>query len=403
VGLIEREGLESSSSAFAMEGTAAHELAARALLKDLDPDAWLDAAIEVEKNEYITVTDEMVEAVTVYVHYVREAAANAAGKLWIEKRFDLASMNPPAPMYGTTDAAIFTPRTKPTKRNVNGQMQMVMGKPSLLEIVDYKHGRGVVVEALDNPQLLYYALGAIMATKVRPDRVKVTVVQPRAPHTDGIIRSAEYEYEEIVEFKNQLFEDARATQDPGASLCMGDWCRFCPAQAICPEQQDLFVQTMADPFTHSQLVAVEEFGAELPVPEGLSREVILEVMEKAPMIEAWFKSIREHVRELTEAGEETGYKLVPKRAMRRWRDTDEVEAFLQNQIGEEAFARKLRSPAQAEKALKAIGMKLPEQLWVKISSGSNLVPESDPRPALPPEPQDAAADFAGFDVEPESS
>jgi hypothetical protein len=131
--------------------------------------------------------------------------------------------------------------------------------------------------------------------------------------------------------------------------------------------------------------------------------VILEVMEKAPMIEAWFKSIREHVRELTEAGEETGYKLVPKRAMRRWRDTDEVEAFLQNQIGEEAFARKLRSPAQAEKALKAIGMKLPEQLWVKISSGSNLVPESDPRPALPPEPQDAAADFAGFDVEPESS
>lgn len=373
------------SSSYADEGTAAHEIAARALEKGVDADLWLDTVVQTDgMREPVTVDEEMVEAAQVYVDYCRrrmnEAAQAEGMQSWIETRFDLAPINPPGPMFGTADFALWSPPQKPRKVMDRGTPVLTMPKPSLLEVVDYKHGSGVLVEAEGNPQLMYYALGAVVELKVKPDKIRVTVVQPRANHPDGIVRSWDFEWADLVEFRRELFERAVATQADDAPLTVGDHCRFCPAQAICPAQQALAEETAQEEF--GALVVAEE--SPLVSPEALTLDQLLRAMEAAPLIEAWLSSVRKHVRHLTESGEETGFKLVAGRAMRRWVDEDQAEAWLEPVLADDAYKKKLLSVAQAEKALKAIGMKLPDGIFNKVSNTQKLVPLDDPRPALPP-------------------
>ena len=77
-----------------------------------------------------------------------------------------------------------------------------------------------------------------------------------------------------------------------------------------------------------------------------------------------------------------GFKLVNKRGTRQWVDEKEAIHWLDGQGVEEPYTRKIISPAQAEKALKSRKIALPEDMTVSISSGSTLVPENDPRPAV---------------------
>ena len=76
-----------------------------------------------------------------------------------------------------------------------------------------------------------------------------------------------------------------------------------------------------------------------------------------------------------------GYKLVNKRATRSWLDADKAAAWL-TAAGAEPYEEKIISPAAAEKLLKSAKIALPADLVTAVSSGSTLVAESDPRPAV---------------------
>ena len=90
-----------------------------------------------------------------------------------------------------------------------------------------------------------------------------------------------------------------------------------------------------------------------------------------------------------------GWKLVPKRATRRWRDEGQAVVELQalGLCEDELIARKLKSPAQVEKLLGFKGKRGIADLVVAVSGGTTLAPETDPRPLLLP---GAAADFAAL-------
>jgi hypothetical protein len=80
-----------------------------------------------------------------------------------------------------------------------------------------------------------------------------------------------------------------------------------------------------------------------------------------------------------------GWKLVNKRATRQWAQDDETTKNLLNKAGLlpiETVIEKVISPAQAEKVLKKLGAKLPDDLVVAVSSGSTLAREDDSRPAV---------------------
>jgi len=77
-----------------------------------------------------------------------------------------------------------------------------------------------------------------------------------------------------------------------------------------------------------------------------------------------------------------GYKLVAKRANRKWIDPELVESFVRsNAVEDYAYETKLRSVAQMEKVLKPLGVEVPAAFWDQTPSGYTIAPEQDPRPA----------------------
>ncbi len=394
------EGMPRKGSIYADEGTAAHELAARCLQNNgLDAIIFLDTVIQTDDMETaVRVTDEMTEAVQVYVDYVRKLQTEDGFELiGIEKQFDLAPLNPPAPMWGRADAVLFRPPLKPRQVREG----ITLAKPSVLEVVDFKYGAGTVVVVEKNTQGLYYAIGAVLATGRSAGNIRVTIAQPRAAHPEGIVRSWDCSWDELVAFRQELLAGAVATQQDDAPLHTGDHCRFCPALAVCPAQADLAQATAKTAF--KQIAVTDEFPASearLPVPEALGLEELRNVMRVAPTVTDWLKAVMEHMRDLTEAGVETGYKLVPKRGRRLWKDETEVEQVLTDRLGSRAFSQKLLSVTQAEKVFKLLGPDVPPEfaeLWAMVSSGTNLVPNADPRTAIAPPPKPTEV----FEVHPE--
>ena len=355
-------GTPKTTSVHAEEGTAAHKLAELVLTTDHSPISYLGDTL----NGF-EVDEEMVESVQVFVNAVGRALIHEDVLLWVERRFSLAKLNPPAPMFGTSDAVTFDPRKK------------------LLTVFDLKYGRGVVVEVEENPQEMYYGLGALLEIEEsfpeyrgEIDHIKLVIVQPRAAHPDGVVRAVIISYEDLLAFASGLLERAEATQVEDAPLTPGDWCRWCRAAPICPALQK---QAMA--------VAKREFselpGNLPPAPETLTISELVTVLDNADILTDWIKSVHGHVMGMLERGEEVpGYKLVPKRAMRKWVNPDEVLEYTRRRglLDEEVQETKLISPAQLDKIIKRQYHTLvPEELWAKKSSGHNLAPSSDPRPA----------------------
>lgn len=351
------EGREDAGSDFAKEGTAAHALAELALTKAQHPSMWLGTTLEG-----VEVTEDMVEHVETYVRACR-AVAEKADRTWIEHRFNLSTLNPPAPMFGTGDFVAYRADEK------------------LVEVVDLKYGSGVVVEVVGNKQLRYYALGAVLSPELKGlaiDKVRMTIVQPRAAHKDGVVRSDTISLHELLEFTEDLLEAARRTLEPDAPLAIGDHCRFCKALPICPEQK-----------AHAEQVAQSEFSVVpvervlLPAPESLSLDQLVDMTGKFPVVEAWMKAVRAHLQGMLERGQDVpGFKLVQKRATRKWVDEEAAAQELQARLLPEdvIYVRELKSPAQIEKI---IGKKqFPSHLVVAQSSGTTMVPEHDPRPAV---------------------
>jgi hypothetical protein len=357
---LQKEAPKGEASIHAREGTAAHALAELALQKAVPAATFIGTTVEG-----FEVDQEMADYVQIYVAHCI-SGMQLSEQYWIEKRFNLAPINPPAPMFGTGDFI-----------SLDGFRT--------LNIVDLKYGRGVIVEVKDNPQLMYYALGGMLAVEAEIgyghiDEIVLTIVQPRVDHPDGIIRSFGLDYEEVLAFAVELLERAHAALQPDAPRVPGPWCRWCRAAAICPEkaQESLALATM-------EFGVVEQDGP--PAPETLSPDELSWVMERLPLLEEWASQVRQYATHLLEKGGSLdGFKLVQKRGYRRWVDEGALHGWA-DMVGledEHLFEKKLRSVAQLEKVLKRFGESIPKELITKTSSGVTLVPADDKRPAVDP-------------------
>jgi hypothetical protein len=345
-------GIPRRSSVHADEGTLAHELAERCLRDGSDPAQFLGSRIDG-----FDVDQDFVDALEVYVEYVR-GLVDESWQAEFEVQISLEAINPPAPMRGTCDAMVRVGRT--------------------LHVVDLKFGAGVPVEAEGNKQLRYYALGAylVSADGLFPiDQIAITIVQPRARHADGPIRTQVLTPLELIDSGLDLLEAAEAALQPDAPLVPGSQCRWCPAHATCPAARD-----------SALAVAQQEFlepPAAPPAPASFSDEQIGALLYRFDEVEAWMKAVRDHAfARLTAGVTVPGWKLVEKRATRKWVDEDAVRSWAKaKKLKASAITTtELLSPAAMEKAL---GKKfIPADLIVKQSSGLILAEEYDPRPAV---------------------
>lgn len=348
----------SGDNEYATEGTRAHSLAELCFINQQEPDHY--AHIEVNG---VAVDEDMVEHVRTFVRFCR-SLIKPNSKWWSEQRVSIEKLNPPVPMFGTCDFAAYDP------------------DEYVLDIADLKYGMGVVVEVFKNPQLMEYALGFVLTVLlgVRIDKVRIHIIQPRVGHADGVIRTYEFSYMELVEFGAELIAAANATQQPGAKLVAGDHCRFCRAKPICPEQRE-----------HAQALAQYDFDVVQsvpPAPETLPLPVLAGMLPGIEVLKDWIGSVEQYIYgQLLRGVEVPGYKLVNKRALRQWVDTEKAEAHLQARYPDADIyePRVLKSVAKIEKEIKKSKFTKDETLQSvveKKSSGLKVVPESDPTPAV---------------------
>lgn len=351
------EGMPNYESVYAQLGTAAHAVAETALKWNTNAAEYVGATMEG-----VTITSELAEPVQDFIDYCRALMKKVGkGNFGIEERVFLDALNPPEEgMGGTADFWAYD------------------AEQFELEVVDYKNGSGVVVQVPGNYQLRIYALGVLlMMDGRRIDRVKITVIQPNAPHEDGGIRSYTYDVLEMLEFAEELMVAARRTLDPDAPLVPGPHCKFCPASGVCPAQRE-HVQAIAQ-------VTFEAMPLDVPpTPTDLPPEVFADIYDKLPILEEWARAMHVEAQRRLESGSPVpGRKLVARRATRQWRDPEQVEKWLREEkklVDEEIFDQKLKSPAQIEKV---IGKKnLPEDLTKKESKGYVVARDTDPRPAV---------------------
>ena len=165
---LEQKFDESVSSPFAEEGTLAHEFGDIGLHYNvdlIDQKTFRKEAAKLRKHERYT--DEMEEQVAKYVAHVMEALAIAKSgdgetELLIEQKFDYSHLVEGG--FGTGDATVIG----------NG----------IMDVMDLKYGKGIQVEAENNPQLKLYALGALREYELMYDihTVRLTIIQPRLNH-----------------------------------------------------------------------------------------------------------------------------------------------------------------------------------------------------------------------------
>lgn len=366
------EGIPNRETEYSAEGTCAHQLAERCLSKGTDAIDYL--GVELKAGAYtFKVDQDMIDAVQTYVDWARALPGDA--EIEYEQKLDLTFVHPE--MFGTGDLVAYVPSER------------------RLIVADYKHGRGVAVDPEENSQAKSYALGAAMRMHNRGvDRIDIVIVQPRCPHPAGSVRVWSTDAVALLDWSADLKESALATEDPEARLRPGDWCKFCPAAATCPALADLALETARADFANDGTLLV-------PDPAKLDRAALAIALDRALIIEGWIKRVREVAHHEAEAGRAVpGWKLVAKRATRKWRLPEERIAdtlgMLTHLQADDIYERSMRSPAQVEKLLgKKLAASVLPGLIEKTSSGAVLAPENDPRPALSAE---AARDFAGVPV-----
>ena len=231
-------------------------------------------------------------------------------------------------------------------------------------VLDWKFGDGVMVEAEENSQGLFYAAAAMRTKKLAwafydAKEIEIVIVQPFAT------RRWVTTFERVLEFREELVRAVKQAKKPDAPLAIGDWCRWCTGKPICPKMTGAIDRTV-----HMKLEALppEQLGAALDLADKL---------------ESFIADARKLAQERLEKNMPVpGYKLVAKRPTRQWAKPQETKDLLLAMGAKEDQITELLSPAQMEKALKKTGLKLPDDHIVAVSSGSTLAPEDDPRPAV---------------------
>ena len=230
-------------------------------------------------------------------------------------------------------------------------------------VLDWKFGDGVVVDAEENPQLMFYAAAAMRTESAKwvfdgAKELELIIVQP------PVIRRWTTTFERIAQFEQELVAAVKAAQKPDAKLQHGDHCRWCAGKPICPK--------MTGAVDRALQVQIKEIDV----------DTLGKYLKNADLLEDWIKDLRALAFQLLDkAVPVPGYKLVQKQARRQWVDEAKAELALLN-LGIEPMKQELISPAQAEKELKKSKLALPDDLVKSVSSGTTLASEDDPRPAV---------------------
>jgi hypothetical protein len=310
--------LPGEGSAYADEGTRAHETLAEALGLPNPYDVRFQSE---EEEKHLPMAFEWVSQIRNYhpeVELFREIAVN------------------PAPYVGTS--------------HCKGTADVIMPVPfGPLYVADLKFGVGVVVDAIDNMQLMLYGLGALAEFERKHGYVftelVLVIIQPRAYHPSGPVREWRVSYEEALEWGRWLGAKAAEALGPRPVFRPSeDACRFCPAAGVCRHLAEFSLGRARRVFTD-----IVDHEAEYKDVNCLTNVELGHILDVSPLIRRFLDEVYNHaLLYCGRGGTLPGWGLKPKQSNRIW-DVPEDELELYFGDGVYQSKRSLISPAQAEK------------------------------------------------------
>ena len=356
--LLEKD-VEDKGSTFAEEGTLAHAYCAKKLKE------FLGLSVDEEKAEIAQLDEqyhsgEMDEYTDTYKTIVLEKfnAARAKTKdaqLLVEVKLDFSHYVPDA--FGTSDAIIIA--------------------DGVMEVIDFKYGKGVKVSAVENPQMMIYALGAWDLFNFEYDirKVHMTIVQPRIDN----LSEFEIDAADLINWAVDELQPKANEAYAGGKQKPGNWCQFCKVKANCKALSSMCIEAQQAN----------------PDPRKISKEVMEStILPLLSTFKTWLTGVEEYSLEQALSGVQyQGFKIVEGRSIRKITNPTAVMELL----GKECFAKEsyikpteLRSITDLEKLIgkKRFGTICAEYIN-KPQGKPTLVPESDKRPAF----NQAADDF----------
>ena len=338
--------MEDNETTFAAEGTAAHALAEWKVRKALKQRAG-------RRPTSGFWTDEMEECTDNYRDYIMDLVLRAQQHCsdpiaLVEQHLDFSCYVPDG--FGTGDFLLIA----------DGE----------LNIVDLKYGRGVAVYAERNPQMMLYALGALLQYDCLYDieKVAMTIYQPRLSNVSVWEISAKELYdwaEKEVKPKAELAAAGKGEVSPGP------WCRVCKARTQCRARAESLLELTR---------------LEFQPPALLTDEEIAEVIEKADELSKWASDVMAFASaEAIEKGKHwKGYKLVEGRSTRKFNVDDDTVAEAAKAAGyHDIYNKSLITLTAFEKLMGKEDFKKVLGGFVTKPAGKlTLVPESDKRPEV---------------------
>lgn len=356
--LLERD-VEDKGSTFAEEGTLAHAYCAKKLKE------FLGLSVDEEKAEIAQLNEqyhsgEMDEYTDTYKTIVLEKfnAARAKTKdaqLLVEVKLDFSHYVPDA--FGTSDAIIIA--------------------DGVMEVIDFKYGKGVKVSAVENPQMMIYALGAWDLFNFEYDirKVRMTIVQPRIDN----LSEFELDAADLINWAVDELQPKANEAYAGGKQKPGNWCQFCKVKANCKALSSMCIEAQQAN----------------PDPRKISKEVMEStILPLLSTFKTWLTGVEEYSLEQALNGVQyQGFKIVEGRSIRKITNPTAVMELLSKEgFAKESYIKptELRSITDLEKLIgkKRFGAICAEYIN-KPQGKPTLVPESDKRPAF----NQAADDF----------
>ena len=345
--------VEDKPSEFALQGTEAHSLCEYKLKHALG----MDATDPTGSLEYYD--QEMEECSDAYVGFVLEQKAEAEKTckdplVLVEQKLDFSRFVPDG--FGTGDCLIIA--------------------DSELQVIDFKYGTGVQVEAENNPQMMCYALGAMLLYDgiYDIDSVKMTIFQPRKDHVSSAIISKDDLYSWAVDVLHPIAEIAAKGE---GDFKAGDHCRFCKIKAACRKRAEYNLELAKYDFKPADELDEVEIAA---------------VLERADSFSSWLVDLKDYALSQALKGQKyEGFKLVAGRSVRKYKDEAAVAQTVE-QAGFDPWAKKVLGITEMTKLLGKDRFKeLLSDFIIKPEGKPTLVAASDKRKEL----NIASSDFEG--------
>lgn len=334
---------EEGDQVAAAEGTAAHWVMEQLL--------HTGVAGPIAPNG-VLITQEMREGSQLMVDYVQ--SVRGSGYCYVEKQIQIPRVH--QQNYGTPDVVIW--HDSPIEH---------------LHIIDFKYGHGVV-EVFENWQLIDYVAGYLSLIAARDARivpkVTMTIVQPRAFHMDGPIRSWTTTADKL--------EDKIHALSMAAEEAMGDApeckpkpqaCTYCTARHACTALQQAAYRGMD---ISKQALSTEMNHAAL----GLELRLVVEALQ---LLEARKSGLQEQIEALMRRGQRVPHwTMVPGDAREKWR-SDDLEVIAMGQMLGVNLAKppEAITPVQAKKLgvdasiVAAYSFRPPAALKLKLDDGKD--------------------------------